>query len=1335
MANILNWTTLPAGVRWRQLPGGSRAAFLRIGLVVSPRLDLAGRTAGKLGDDDFIDFLDWPARLSGAKFTLRIRKGAASTPGEDDTVDIEVRPLADASRSPDSRFWTTIFAPETAVRPFATPLALALTERVWSYDAAALEAAIASGYAAHLRTVRHLTGVPNDNVSENPLVKAVARAMRGGGAVALSAEDDAIGKTFTRFQGFHQRDPAAVSVAFAASAPQPLEFHELHSALQEHNNLMRKLGLVFDFEISLTASQLHDIGAVGRIRIEVAGQRLQKPAVFYQPWTAFDAVPHIGTTSYGIFHPRPSNGTPGADWAGFRSLSDDTAKVTSFELDACAQNITALAVHVNESAQAPLDYSARPDPPEHLPALRQTGFAIIDLPNRGRALAEHEALPVEKDIDAAEARQRVLEAQLTAAHSAAAPAVGASDEVLFLDDGLVRGYRGDVLDTGKSKWRSLCQRLPVYRFTRAPLKGSTLEIWRPGADEGEVTKVVFYQQTALRRRRVSPYLATWDGWSLVVPRPEKPVDANGKPVRLPPTTLHNFEFRHSVPAGTLEHKRFGRTYRMRFRTVDLAGNSWSLEEATTLLASGAINVAYAESQNLRLEPVRAPILLEDGKGQEGEKGDVLVIRQLDDAAAGESIRHIVPPDVTERTCEEHGMFDALSDKASYDVLGLTEGSFIPDAAGSLAAYREASGRLRIPYLPDPLGRAAILKDIPPGSASEPVTYPSQPRAQGVVKEILLQSLILRLRPAAKDANSSAHIGHGEIVVRVPPGHRVTARLCSGLPEQKLSTLWVSQVPALLPGFMSVLGLSSTALVSTNTLIETLRRNLIQGEESTVTPDRDVTFIHATQRPVDGPRFGRKPRVARQLNEVGAELIDEEFYLHIASTGRVEFTATWDDIVDTPGTPAWTTAKSALPPFGYNLMESDSSALGQAGVPESYWRDDPRAGNTPVKQKRRDETKRRQGPTVHAFKDTKYREVVYTARAISRFGDFMPKRIKDNTDAQTKSAQSHKLIVLNSAPPAAPVVRYIVPTFRHIEGERRTRQHVAGGLRIYLERPWFSSGRHEKLAIVLYPADLTSAPPELSNFVTEWGFNPRKLGGATSLRPVLEDFGGQHERVVACNITLYSGQKADPDIGGAIPPPLTANVSLATYDIELDAKNDALVCDIEINPGRAYFPCVRLGLARYQDNSLDGAYLSPIVLADFVQLTPGRTVSITPVGAGRHRVAVTGVSYLDVEFGLTTSVIEVFVERQRGVSPKQQPIWEIASTRATTLVPKRVGSETMLWTGEVTEPRTGNWRLVLAEYEYYAVDQASRVRPGEEFVIDGRKVARRIIFSDSIEIRR
>src|SRR5690242_14172147 len=56
------------------------------------------------------------------------------------------------------------------------------------------------------------------------------------------------------------------------------------------------------------------------------------------------------------------------------------------------------------------------------------------------------------------------------------------------------------------------------------------------------------------------------------------------------------------------------------------------------------------------------------------------------------------------------------------------------------------------------------------------------------------------------------------------------------------------------------------------------------------------------------------------------------------------------------------------------------------------------------------------------------------------------------------------------------------------------------------------------------------------------------------------------------------------------------------------------CDIDIDAGNAYFPFIRLALARFQPNSVRGAHLSRVVLADFVQLTADRSASISFDGA-------------------------------------------------------------------------------------------------------------------------
>ena len=792
------------------------------------------------------------------------------------------------------------------------------------------------------------------------------------------------------------------------------------------------------------------------------------------------------------------------------------------------------------------------------------------------------------------------------------------------------------------------------------------------------------------------------------------------PLRFPFQTIHFLK------------REFGRTYEFRARSVDLAGNSWSPEEATSLLISRKLDVEVAEITDLRSEPIRSPMLIQDYAGLDGEKGDFLVIRLLDAGGSGPSSRHVVPSDAPELLVEEHGSLDQFSDKQTYDLLKEASGSFPNSPHASWAPYKTAAGRLKTPYLPDPLARAVVLRDVTAGQVTTPVTFPALPSSNPAVKAILVESIILQLKPGKRGDAPSVKVSGSDIVVTMPPGEKYTGQLSTSIGNDKFNELWVSQIGSDPTAILSTFGLAQQwkGVADGLTLTTSLRSNLSRGEETVVTPSRPVTFIYATQRPLDAPQFGKSARVTRAVNAPAAELVDEDFQLHIGSTGRVEFTASWQDLLDIPGKANWQSSNGKLAPFGYNLTEMDGTALGVDGVPASYWQDDPRAGQSAVKQKRKDETKRRQAPSVHVFPDTKYREVTYSARAISRFGSFMPSNIRDDIDALSKTA-SKKLVVLSSAPPAIPVVRYILPTFIS-KTSAATRDHVGGGFRILLQRGWLSSGAGEKLAVVLYPTDLSSAPTEISKFVTEWGFNPRKLGGALPIRPTIEDFAAPGGIIVDQTMTLYSGEKPDPDLGGAVPAPITTGVSLITYDVAVDNSRDALYCDINLSPHRAYFPCVRLALARYQQNSLDGVSLSPIVQADFVQLSPARSVTITSLGAGKRKVTVTGIGYIDVEFNLLTSVMEVVVQRRRASSPGGQPVWEVAEGPPTVLEPQRIGGEAMSWTGQITEPSDGNWRLVIAEYEYYAVDQGSQTRPGENITANGKPAARRIIFSDMIE---
>ncbi len=53
----------------------------------------------------------------------------------------------------------------------------------------------------------------------------------------------------------------------------------------------------------------------------------------------------------------------------------------------------------------------------------------------------------------------------------------------------------------------------------------------------------------------------------------------------------------------------------------------------------------------------------------------------------------------------------------------------------------------------------------------------------------------------------------------------------------------------------------------------------------------------------------------------------------------------------------------------------------------------------------------------------------------------------------------------------------------------------------------------------------------------------------------------------------------------------------------------------MDPGRSYYPFIRLALSRYHPISAPGAHISPTVTTEFVQLTPDRLASVAQSGRG------------------------------------------------------------------------------------------------------------------------
>jgi hypothetical protein len=161
-----------------------------------------------------------------------------------------------------------------------------------------------------------------------------------------------------------------------------------------------------------------------------------------------------------------------------------------------------------------------------------------------------------------------------------------------------------------------------------------------------------------------------------------------------------------------------------------------------------------------------------------------------------------------------------------------------------------------------------------------------------------------------------------------------------------------------------------------------------------------------------------------------------------------------------------------------------------------------------------------------------------------------------------------------------------------------------------------------------------------------------------------------------------------------------SVAIAPHQVAPDPQRRLWYCDLELAPGSAYTPFVRLALARYQPNALPGAELSPVVLTDFAQLAPDRWVTLNYGGALAVTVTVVGVSYQKT-FGnpIAYGRVVVTVERRDPGIPgdlgwQQVSEWPLSQGAGWQ-------QDRTMWTGPVQLPvprGSEPMRLVMREYE-------------------------------------
>lgn len=1144
-------------------------------------------------------------------------------------------------------------------------------------------------------------------------------------------------------------DPGIVRPTTRPTPPQ-LDFHQGLSSLGNHPQLLRKLGLVVDLELNLPADlkpaqfdpKHHYVYLAPKFAEKAVSDAHQRtPDLYTRVGVLFGGFEAAATEKTQNSRPELSR--------GLLRLKDklddgrDEYDVVQVDTDGAAFKTVSFIANVAQSLQ---QVNTSAFQPEKLspPTLRTAGLSIV---RADRGVAHKKKL----------ARQVELNDNIQTNPL--------NKPVLFDREDVTRGYVFDVFDVKTGKWFSLCERRGEAKFLRGSLPPVPIT-----PEEGWVSTAISQGFAADDDiRRIPPALARWaNGWSLVTQRPglslgddevtlEKFDPASTvRPQDLQLSVLYNAE------PGSLPPQRFGRSYLVRARAVDIAGNVITSEAATAL---GNAQVLGPDVYR-RYEPVVDPTLVPRKPMSEGESPDVIVLRSNYNTAVAltePNDRHVYPPKIDQFRAEQHGMFDTNSGRLSAGVYALikarengaldakeSNGSFkhvgaVADPANNGAPYYDLpkpqfaveNGSLAdLPYLPDPLARAMAFDRLPGNGRNQ---FKVDLYRGGAIWPNVKP---VRLRVYESADFVAPQLVGDELRVGLPKGESVEVPMSSSLREEDLDKLAVWA------------GLSAADKAS-------LRPDVLAGRHWALTPSRTLRLVHAVRQPLKPATFSDEFELER---EIGENLVNLVGFLDTdnKSTDRVDISAGWvekRDFLD-PDDPEADWEPEKLVPVRARLRQVpiDSTSGFSYGIDEPHQLGHTRhipeiAYETVATTRYKDHFLERTEVEFDFFNVTRTLGTKYSGSAAPAPGesgsDVAPASVVPESETVTsldgkvryrrgthytmnyeagtitrvnnsglneaqvtyvkgsitrKSPNPVGKRARSAARPDPPKVLYAVPTFKRetAEGSSEKRaKHEPSGMRVYLDRPWWSSGDDEKLGVVVWPSrgqnrgkDL---PKSLVPFATQRGQDPIWAGAPTSrlVRPA--DFTNATRIGDALSLAEVPDQQ----------------VSIAGHDVFPDMDRKLWYCDIDILPGSAYTPFIKLGLVRYQPFSLSGVELSTVVPLEFMQLYPSRVATVTKGGSGlgvqSYSVSVSGRTHRGgkSDGGAATpehGQIIASVEQRRPETPDGDDAvgWmEIPDFDPVDLESQTAFNGITTWTRTLNVPNDGaRYRIVFREYERF-----------------------------------
>ncbi len=1259
---------------WTLLPNGyNDTGQLRLSALVSFRPKTAD--GNKTLISSFADLVDWPAVIKQSSWNVKF----------DNESEPRVATVMNTGTGVDSQLWQSLFPASTT---FVKPDAFQdySRNRIFSFGAHQISQVTRTLY-------KHVAdGGKNDSLWD--FYREVGTGTRRGQAAAydnpISLADHG-GNTdayffsdngpyperresrpspekpqmsippdtalqFARGNLFYNRGRPPLDKPLQVPAWEP-DLIEMLSALSSHPSILRKLGIVVDLIVDAPTSNQSSVTLI------TLNNTASRTSIGLTTAT---------TLTDKVFRAVPLGEQSDISDNGLLKLESANFAIENIEIDGSM-------IKVSDFSSAPRQSPSDGNIPV-LPALRSGGITVMRLQ---RDMYVLERINKQKDFN----------------HSL----LNANASLVLHADDLVRGYRVDVLHN--KKWRSLCYRKGTVKVADAqPIDLPSLAAGATSTDqaEGYISSTSASAPLDPGEFRINVHEAVfgWDGWSLVASRPGRSISTD--PNATAPKKTSNtskpgpllIDTTVSVYPGTLPKLRFGSSYQFRARVVDLAGNSIPLDENTP---DDHISLPIVYK---RWEPVTAPTVVMCAPCTEGESCEHLVIRSdgtgsaisyaeilnknANNGVAYDAVckRWIAPPKVSQHTAETHGMFDPIigdvpttkTVQRAYEVAKKESGTFLDthalDTSIDPPVQKEQKDRA---VITPPAGRDTG-EIAPRGAALQPgqyVVHPNQPELPYLPDPIAYGFVLLN-----RSNNLASHDWRGT------------------WPELRVDSVRLQEGPDEPPRFVSD-GTGVTVFLRKGKMVSleyasTMRQESLPymdlfdeqtqsvdevkgGKNPVFSPRRNITFVHAVQKPTTAP----------VINEFtanrGAE--GETFVTIIGtirgerdgdpignSTGSISAKATWSDIVDLPGTDPTAHVPSSASPFEVKVTYDEDI------VPLSNLR--------------------------HDFGDTKARTVTYDFYGATRYREYFPVNITKDSDLISIKGGQIQALILNSAKPPAPNVLYVVPTFRWISTPDGSRKRTGGGLRIYVNRPWYASGAGELLAVII---DSDPAKP-----TTIMGHDPIWASRRNAVHLFASDF-------------VTDDPNAQPRI-----LQYGSTTTALGYSPNFNAGRGLWYFDIEVSRSKSVVPMVRLALARLQPDSLPGLELSDSVYADFISPSPDRTCSVTKEGSNAN-VSVHGTfvrnAFTSNNSTVSGRTVTAQVESINVAHPEDDDLgWQSYGSAVELTMPFPLDPEDAtlsFLTGKLPlPPQTGDlpkYRLAVRELEYFASDDDTQEGFGPVFI--------------------